>query len=198
MSRGQRARNEILDAAERLIAERGMQVSLREIAVAAGQRNHSAVNYYFHNRQDLIDAVVDRRLEPMERERALMLAVLDADTRTDIHALLRIIVLPLITVPSRYYARFLQLAVMHLNTDAHQKHGAVWPQLLEELARAIPTKDPDARRRRINAVGTSMFALLAERERTAHSDAAGVGSAEDIIGMLAAMLAAPLPSPDIP
>ena len=64
---------ELLDAAERLIAEHGFEVPLREIAVAAGQRNNSAVNYYFRTRQDLIDAVVARRLVPMEAERQAML-----------------------------------------------------------------------------------------------------------------------------
>ncbi len=62
VNRGERARSDILDAAERLIAERGIQVPLRDIAVAAGQRNNSAVNYHFRNRQDLIDAIVRRRL----------------------------------------------------------------------------------------------------------------------------------------
>ena len=53
MDRGARSRGELLDAAERLIAEHGFEVPLREIAVAAGQRNNSAVNYYFRTQQDL-------------------------------------------------------------------------------------------------------------------------------------------------
>ena len=37
------ARELLMDTAETLIAERGMGVSLREIAARAGQRNNSAV-----------------------------------------------------------------------------------------------------------------------------------------------------------
>ena len=191
MGRGEQARTAILDAAERLIAERGPQVPLRDIALAAGQRNNSAVNYYFRNRQDLIDAIVRRRLEPMERERTQMFAALDADAVADVHELLRVLVLPFTTVDSDYYARFLQAALRQLPTDSAS--GSVWRDVLDRLAHAIPTIDRLARHRRVAAIGTAMFALLAERERASHSAGTGVGDAHEIVTMLAAMLTAPLP-----
>lgn len=191
MRRGEQARGDILDAAEKLIAERGVQVPLRDIALAAGQRNNSAVNYYFRNRQDLIDAVVLRRLEPMERERALMLAALGDGG--DSEALLRVMVLPFTTVPSRYYARFLQAAAMHLRADIDSAQGSVWRHVLAELARVIPTADAAARRRRMTAIATTMFALLADLERATHDTALPTGGPEEVIAMLAAMLAAPVP-----
>ena len=48
------ARELIIVAAERLIAERGVDVPLRDIAAAAGQRNNSAVQYHFGSRDGLI------------------------------------------------------------------------------------------------------------------------------------------------
>lgn len=191
MRRGEQARGDILDAAEKLIAERGVQVPLRDIALAAGQRNNSAVNYYFRNRQDLIDAVVLRRLEPMERERALMLAALGDGA--DAEALLRVMVLPFTTVPSRYYARFLQAASMHLRADIDSAQGSVWRHVLAELARVVPTADAAARRRRMTAIATTMFALLADLERATHDTSLPTGGPEEVIAMLAAMLAAPVP-----
>lgn len=193
MNRGERARADILDAAERLIAERGIQVPLRDIAVAAGQRNNSAVNYHFRNRQDLIDAIVRRRLEPMERERAQMVDELESDARDDVRAWLRIMVLPFVGVGSPYYARFLQAASMHLRADVDESQGPVWPRVLERLAKAIPTVDRQARARRVKAIATTMFTLLAERERAAQAgeDAA---TAEEIVAMLTAMLTAPMPA----
>lgn len=191
MNRGERARADILDAAERLIAERGIQVPLRDIAVAAGQRNNSAVNYHFRNRQDLIDAIVRRRLEPMERERAEMVDALDGDT--DVRTWLRIMVLPFIGVGSPYYARFLRAASIHLRADVDESQGSVWPKVLERLALAIPTDDRHARARRVSAIATTMFALLAERERLAE-EGADAGSPEEIVAMLAAALTAPMPA----
>ena len=49
-------RTRILDAAERLVAERGFHgVSLREITAAAGA-NSAAVHYYFRHKEDLLEA----------------------------------------------------------------------------------------------------------------------------------------------
>lgn len=188
MRRGQEARTAILDAAEQLIAERGAQVPLRDIAVAAGQRNNSAVNYYFRNREELIDAVVRRRLEPMERERRRMLDALGLTASHDVHALLRVLVLPLTTVQSDCYAQFLRAAAVYLPTDTDGAEGSAWSEVLDRLARAIPTTGSSARRRRVAALGTAMFALLAELERSPNS----VGDVDEIIGMLAAMLTAPV------
>ncbi len=188
MKRGQEARATILDAAEHLIAQRGAQVPLRDIAVAAGQRNNSAVNYHFGNREELIEAVVQRRLEPMERERRLMLDALDPATAPDAHTLLRVLVLPLTTVDSDCYAQFLRAAAVYLPTDTDHAGGSAWGEVLDRLARAIPAADPSVRRRRLAALGTTMFALLAERERSSNS----VGGVEEIISMLAAMLTAPV------
>lgn len=192
MNRGERAKADILDAAERLIAERGIQVPLRDIAVAAGQRNNSAVNYHFRNRQDLVDAIVRRRLEPMERERAEMVDALDGDTG-DVRTWLRIMVLPFTRVGSPFYARFLQAASMHLRADVDESQGSVWPQVLERLAKAIPTIDRQARARRVKAIATTMFTLLAERERSAQAGE-DAGTAEEIVAMLAAALTAPMPA----
>lgn len=188
------ARNELLDAAERLIAERGVQVPLRDIAVAAGQRNNSAVNYHFRGRSELIAAVVARRLEPMERERALMWDRLDDEARSDVSTLLQIMVQPLIEVDSRHYARFLQAASVQLPGEINRSQGEIWPQILEGLARAIPTADPSARRRRVNAIGATMFALLAERERDLDGEGDVVSSPAEIVAVLAAVLTAPVPS----
>jgi AcrR family transcriptional regulator len=194
MSRGERARRDILVAAERLIAEQGVQVPLRDIALAAGQRNNSAVNYYFRNRQELIDAIVRRRLEPMEHERRLMLDSVDDVAHHDVDVLLRVMVLPLLSVDSAYYARFLQAAALYLRTDADQTPDSVWPRVMEGLARAVPTSDHAARHRRVGAVATAMFALLADHERRVQTDPRTAGKAEEIVAMLAAMLTAPVPA----
>lgn len=193
MSRGEQAKADILDAAERLIAERGVQVPLREIAVAAGQRNNSAVNYHFRNRQELINAVVRRRLEPMERRRTDMLAALGTTDQADVNALLRILVLPLTAVDSDYYARFLQAAMLYLPTELDGTQGAAWPRVLNELARAVPASGGSAKRRRLGAVATAMFALLAEWERESRAGTTPADFPEDIVVMLGAMLTAPVP-----
>jgi AcrR family transcriptional regulator len=192
VDRGARSKDALLDAAERLIAERGFDVPLRDIARAAGQRNNSAVNYHFRSRQDLLDAVVARRLLPMELERERMLAELDDAETRDVHALMRVLVLPLLRLESTHYARFLLVVAPRLRTEPHDSAETAWPRVLDALSHAVPVDDRRVRRRRVAAVATAMFALAADHERSAQ-DGSGGGDAEEIVHMLAAMLTATSP-----
>ena len=78
-------RERLVAFAERLIAERGPDVPLRDIALAAGHRNNSAVQYYFGSREGLIDAVVDARFPALEARRFELLA--DHEVRGDANEL---------------------------------------------------------------------------------------------------------------
>ena len=61
----QSTRDKLVDTARQLFAERGVEhVSLREISRAAEQRNVSALQYHFGDREGLLRAV----LEPYHRE----------------------------------------------------------------------------------------------------------------------------------
>jgi AcrR family transcriptional regulator len=65
----------ILDAAETLFAEHGFEAtSLRMITGTAGV-NLAAVNYHFHSKDALVEAVFSRRVGPMNQERLRMLEI---------------------------------------------------------------------------------------------------------------------------
>jgi AcrR family transcriptional regulator len=70
--RGSATRALLLDVAEELIGARGMDVSLREIAAAAGQRNNSAVRYHFGDKDGLIDALMYDRIGKAEARRQVL------------------------------------------------------------------------------------------------------------------------------
>src|SRR5271157_2146572 len=71
-------RERILDAAERLFAEHGLEgVSTRDITALA-EANVGAISYYFGSKEGLVFAVFDRRLTPITKER---LAALDGEER---------------------------------------------------------------------------------------------------------------------
>ena len=62
-TRSDRTRNRILDAAELLYGDRGVDgVSLREIRLAAGQRNSSALQYHFGDASGLLRALAARHM----------------------------------------------------------------------------------------------------------------------------------------
>jgi AcrR family transcriptional regulator len=76
-------RDRILDAAEKLFAERGIAgASLRAITAAA-DANVAAVHYHFGSKDDLVRAVVLRRLQPLNHARLCKLEQVLADTSPD-------------------------------------------------------------------------------------------------------------------
>ncbi len=69
----------ILDAAELLFMEHGFEAtSLRQLTSAAGV-NLAAVNYHFGSKEELFQAVLTRRLDPMNQERIALLAKVERD-----------------------------------------------------------------------------------------------------------------------
>jgi AcrR family transcriptional regulator len=66
-------------AAERLFAERGIEgVSLREINLAAKQRNTSAAHYHFGSKEALVDAIFEFRRSEIGKRRDEMLDAIEA------------------------------------------------------------------------------------------------------------------------
>src|SRR6185369_727122 len=72
----------ILDAAERLFVEHGFEAtSLRSLTSAAGV-NLAAVNYHFGSKEELFQAVLTRRLDPMNQERIDLLERMEREAGT--------------------------------------------------------------------------------------------------------------------
>jgi AcrR family transcriptional regulator len=67
-------RERLVAAAEQLFAERGITgVSLREINAAAGQRNSTALQYHFGDREGLVRAVLAKHSPDVESRRHALL-----------------------------------------------------------------------------------------------------------------------------
>ncbi|MBZ5497128.1 MAG: TetR family transcriptional regulator [Acidobacteriia bacterium] len=101
----------ILDAAERLLSERGFAAtSLRGITAAAGV-NLGAVNYHFRSKEALIHSVFARRLEPLNRKRLAALDACEAEASgqpVPLEKLLRAFLDPMLR-PDRDGKMFMQL-----------------------------------------------------------------------------------------
>ncbi len=110
-ARGDAAKAALIETAERLFAERGIQaVSLRDVSAAAGQRNHSAAQYHFGDRRGLVAAVYEARMRDVDARRHALLDDLRASGREDdVVALVEAAILPLLDVVAEtdgWYARF--------------------------------------------------------------------------------------------
>ncbi len=199
---GPQARARLVLATERLVAERGVDVPLRDVAVAAGQRNNSAVHYHFGSREGLFEAVLAARLAPVNAAMLAMLADLEAgDAPEEPRALVAVLVTPMATEPygagSTHYARFLeQVRARPLIAElplVAPEHSSATRLVLNRLQRALPEDwSPSLRAARLRAMSTAMFALLADRERDRERppDLVDPG-VDDLVDMLVGMLLAP-------
>jgi len=67
----------ILDAAELLFTEHGFEATSLRSLTAAANVNLAAVNYHFGSKEELFQAVLTRRLDPMNQERIDLLAAVE-------------------------------------------------------------------------------------------------------------------------
>ncbi|MGW1992779.1 helix-turn-helix domain-containing protein [Embleya sp. NPDC001921] len=115
----------LVAAAERLFAERGINaVSVREIAAAADQRNTNAVRYHFGTKEDLVHAVFEHRMPPLNARRLDLIDTFDRQGRArDPFALAEAFTLPLAELPAdrehpSWYLRFCVQATYTIHPDA--------------------------------------------------------------------------------
>ena len=138
----------LLDAAERLFAERGVgQTSLRAVTEAAGA-NLAAVNYHFGTKTGLLLAVLDRRVVPMNDERLRLLDAVEANAGAagpDLQAVVEAFLAPAVKVGQGEGRHFFALAArLHsepdegLRRDFIQRFEAVSQRFLPALQGCLP------------------------------------------------------------
>lgn len=194
----------LLREAERLFARRGLyQVTVREIVVAAGQRNVSALNYHFGSREGVLDAILERHGEPTDRMRGEMLAKVGRDAPS--RALMAALVVPyaanLRTPEGRDYLRIVAQMATRFSEWRQQRPGT-GPCLREILTilEQRPTHVPPAvRSERVVEVIMLMTTAMALRARAIESGRA-VDLDDDtfvanLTDVLVAILEAPLGDP---
>jgi AcrR family transcriptional regulator len=130
------ARTRVLDAAESLFAQVGLQASVREITAAAGV-NLAAVNYHFRSKDTLVAAVLERRAGPVNAARLKMLEEYEAEAAGN--------PVPLERILEAFLAPTLELMEKH-------------PQSLRFAGRVIT--DPGEKLRDVLA---AQFAVVAQR-----------------------------------
>ncbi|MGH1373675.1 MAG: TetR/AcrR family transcriptional regulator [Cellvibrionaceae bacterium] len=89
-------RAKILDAAEELFAKNSITgTSLLDIAKASEQKNRSALQYHFNNKEGLLDSVLDRHAYPILDQRNAMLDELEARDHYTLKDLMLALIVPM-------------------------------------------------------------------------------------------------------
>ena len=105
-------------AAERLFAARGYDgVSLRQIGAAAGNANHSAVQYHFGSKDQLVEAIFDYRLPHLDTRRRSLVAEREPD---DLRTWVECYVLPILEQGEQDGSNYLSfVAMLQQSAEAH-------------------------------------------------------------------------------
>jgi len=196
----------LLDAAETLFAQRGCHAtSVRAITREAGA-NLAAVGYHFGSKEKLIQAVIDRRLAPLNRERLAGLerelgAAAVAGRRPEVAALLRAFVEPTIrfrtTDPKgRDFIVFVARLVHEPEPGARGHFFArmrpIFEQYLPALCAALPEVAPEVVQWRfhfcIGALTHTLFVAVAPP--FADHSIAGKIDGDHLVGLLLTFLTA--------
>ncbi|MDI9915911.1 TetR family transcriptional regulator [Rhodococcus sp. IEGM 1379] len=208
MSKPSPARDAITDVADRMFAERGVdEVSLREIVIESGQKNVSAVQYYFGGRDGLFLAVFRRRLAKLNEARSAYLEVVDSEGRgEDIRSLIEVSIVPLAdylrsVTDGSHYARF--SARMTPRVDFTSRDFAdisgVSREIIVRLRRALVHLPEDAAATRVDLIMNMMVsAFAAYEQRQEEGLLAGAASFDDMVTHLIEMAVGALTAPHNP
>ena len=200
---GEESRTALLDAAEELFAVHGIETaSLRDISNAAGQKNNSAAQYHFVDREGLVAAVFTRRMDQINERRLRMIADIDArGLNRDVPALAAALMIPLIeyvTSHDGWYGRFLLRTQFDHYAKTVKNALPVSVPVLEvtrRLSDILSDLPPRVRRARIEQMMTHYIGVVADwewaRERGA-TRLSPVELADDVLATGVGILLAPL------
>ena len=206
IARSQATRKALQHAAEKLIAERGLEsVSIRDIVSNAGQKNESALQYHFKNLKGLISTIHVERSAETQSKRAEMLNTMLTDTgQPSLHQVCALMVQPPFdlarsSVGFRRYIKAFGHELALTETSALAKAtrqgggGSSGQHLAVLLRAALPHLDEDAYRRRMEtAVRLSSASMFHQaRQKNAFRGKQSDLFLHSLIDALAGLLSAP-------
>lgn len=161
-ARSEATRHSLMRAAEKLIADRGIEnVTIRLILAEAEQKNTSALQYHFKNLKGLIAAIHSERSEEIQETRGRLLSELLAQThKPTLRNLCEMMIRPPVELAQTRvdYRRYIkafghQLALLETSALDHASRqgggGSSGIQLRAMLREKLEHLDDDAFRRRM-------------------------------------------------
>jgi len=137
-------KSRILDSAEKLFGMNGFDgTSLRDITAAA-EVNLAAINYHFQSKDSLIDAIVARRIEPVNKKRFELLEA--AGPNPTVEEILTAFMGPVMRVKVDAVApligRILSNPELFVERVFHKHLAPVSQRFVEALSKALPELPP--------------------------------------------------------
>jgi AcrR family transcriptional regulator len=187
----------LIEAGERLVAEHGLAgFSLRQVNLAAGSKNSSAVQYHFGDSAGLIRAIVAKRVPEFELRRARLLAGLDDVKNADTRSLVEVIYRPFFEIDP-VAARFgLQLRILPpewQSAVAFSSDMDITWRVIDLLAERNPHVPASLLRQRLDRLAFLILSAAAGPRTASGRLELDDATLDDTFRMAAAALSAPLP-----
>ncbi|MCR9239870.1 MAG: TetR family transcriptional regulator [Rhodobiaceae bacterium] len=175
-SKSERTREALLLAGEELMGWKGIEAtSVRDINEKAKQKNTSAIGYYFQNKEGLLQAILDRRMVPLDDDRRARwddLKNTKGAKNLTLRDLVGVQVLPLaeavLAEPAwrNYVLLLAQLVSAHGAPYQHlwrDKYDKTSGDIIAAMRNHMAATDDDAWRQRISDMITFSIGSLCER-----------------------------------
>ena len=201
-ARGEATRTALIEAAESLFAESGVEaVSTRQIGAAIGSSNTNVVAYHFGSKHALILEVYRHRLPAIDRRRRELLDRADAEgTGRDLVELSRVFWRPLFEqtdgVGRHSYARFLAGLERSGMIETRQQVNSEFPEtdrLSARIVEVLPAELRPLMRNRLRLATALVCGALVQIDRSTNASPQQCEAMfEDAIMMAAAAMSAPI------
>lgn len=196
-----RTREKLVDAAVKLYGSRSIDaVSLREISVAAGQKNPNALQYHFGDRDGLLQAIVDKHTHPIAELRKSYIQRAAKNEWPPGEAAARCLVMPIVDYVEanpegiNFVKVVSQIAAVYQNgAGANRETGIRFPKaehlvhVFDKALSAVPQREAQ---RRIYLVVTITFHTIADIYRAGEQQSPGspVASKKPMVEQLILLL----------
>lgn len=207
-SRGDTTRQLLLSIAEQLFAERGIAaVPLRDIGIAADQKNHAVVQYHFGDKETLVAELFTLRAQATEERRVQLFGDLMERGQPKVADLVNVFVFALAShlEPGNHYLAFMSRYIIehggYSGLDSIEGlPSATVSTLMSILDRLLANYPREVLEERWMVTMTSAVHTMA-RYQAVITSGADLGSPieellEDLVVFLTAGIEAPVRSPD--
>lgn len=202
------SRTRVKIVATRLFAERGLrEVTLREIAAAAGQRNLGVVSYYFGAKEKLVAEILIDGAKLIEARRIALLDRTEASGGpATVREAVEALVLPSVEFSDHdgeaaaYFSRFLLQVSLgapgFIDETLRGRWNTGYQRCLDHLRRLMPDMPAAIKNQRFVFLGAYLGSLLAQREAMMADDSRphetwrSAQTVAEIVGTAAALLTA--------
>ena len=174
-SRGDAVRARLLDVAERMFAEKGIDaVSLSSIARDANQLNASVMQYYFGSKMKLIEAILERRMEELNARRSELITSVDVSNPSRaLHQVAEAMVLPFAEQLSlergSSYLRFVAQVTFSADQSVFEmmrgRHDSATRKIADLVLQIRADLRPELVRHRLAVVTNMVLFTIGEREK---------------------------------